>query len=329
MPSWVMAATTADVILDLIEARRRDQVASSVLELCRSDGIDAAVAVLAAVQLEVGARWQAQRWTVADEHAASAIIDHALSSACLGLSSRTQGRPVVVACVEDEWHVLPARMLSEQLRSRRWDALFLGASSPAGELGRFTADVAPVAVVLSCSMPMHLPGARRSVEACHDAGVPVVVGGGAFGGPARAAAIGADRWCADVSELHDTLIEWALERPALASPTVEPPKPVTTSQRRLVLDLAARAVFERVPPLAEAPLHEQDRVRDDLEALLCSAEASAHGGDPGIFRDQVAWQSSVSHARGEPDGLVDVLVQALRGALPAGSPLAGQLPVET
>ncbi len=328
MPCWVVPVLSADAIIDLIEARRRDQVAASVLELCRADGVDAAVALLAAVQLEVGARWQAQRWTVADEHAASAIIDHALSSACLGLSARTRGRPVVVACVEDEWHVLPARMLSEQLRSRRWDAVFLGASSPAGELGRFAHEVAPVAVLLSCSMPMHLPGARRSIEACHDAGIPVVVGGGAFGGPRRAAAIGADRWCADVDQLHDTLTAWALDPPALASPTVEAPAPLPAAQRRRVLDAAARTVFDRIPPLAEAPVHAQDRVRDDLDALLCSAEAGAHAADPGVFGDQVAWQTSVSHARGEPDGLVDVLVQALRAALPEGAGLAGQLAVE-
>lgn len=59
-----------------------------------------------------------------------------------------------------------------------------------------------------------------------------------------------------------------------------------------------------------------------------SVEAAAHGGDPTIFHVQVGWQTPVSQARGEPDGLVDVLVQALRGALPTGSPLAGQLPVE-
>lgn len=323
-----MGATTADVILDLIEARRRDQVAASVLELCRADGIDAVVSVLAAVQLEVGARWQAQRWTVADEHAASAMIDHALSSACLGLSARTQGRPVVVACVEDEWHVLPARMLSEQLRARRWDAIFLGASSPSAELGRFARDVSPVAVVLSCSMPMHLPGARRSIEACHEAGVPVVVGGGAFGGMPRAAAIGADRWCPDVDELHDTLTAWAADPPALATPAVEAPAPLPAAERRRALDVALVTVLDRIPPLAEAAVHHQDRVRDDLDALLRTAEAAAHADDPGIFRDQVAWQGSVSHARGEPDGLVDVLVQALRGALPEGSALAGQLPVE-
>lgn len=316
-----------DTILTLIEERRRDEVANHVSRLCQVQGLDAAVAVLSAVQTEVGARWQAQRWTVADEHAASAIIDHALSSACLRLSARAQGRPVVVACVEDEWHVLPARMLAEQLRWRRWDALFLGASSPADELARFAADVDPVAVVLSCSMPMHLLGARRSIQACHDVGVPVVVGGGAFDGPARAAAIGADRWCATVDDLHDTLDAWSLGAPALAVPTVPAPEVLAGSDRRTLLDVALAAVLADAA-LADAPTHDHDRIRDDLDALLRTVEAAAHTDDAAIVADQLAWQTSVSQARGDADGRTDVLVNALRAALPPGSDLARRLPVQ-
>jgi len=326
----ILAAVPATPVevLDLIEARRRDDVTALVREVRDAEGLDAAVALLVEVQREVGERWRSQRWTVADEHGASAIVDHALTAVCDALDPPGTGQPVVVACVEDEWHVLPARMVSEQLRCRGWRTTFLGASSPAGELGRTAGGVAPVAVALSCSMPIHLPGARRSIEACHGIGVPVAVGGGAFGGPERAAAVGADRWCATVEELHATLEEWARRRPELATPTVPAPEPLPSSDRRRVLDAALRTTLDRIPPFAAGPLHVRERLRDDLDQLLRSAEAAVHVADPRIAADQLAWQAGVSGARGEPDGLAGVLVAALAGALPEDSALRRQLAVE-
>ena len=315
-------------IIELIEARRRDEVADLVRELTANQGLDEAVGLLVEVQLEVGARWQSQRWTVADEHAASAIVDHALSVACAATGAPEDGRGVVVACAEDEWHVLPARMLSEQLRSRGWDTLFLGSSAPATELGRFVAHAEPVAVGLSCSMDRNLPGARRSIEACHEAGVPVVVGGAAFARPGRVAALGADASCATLAELDELLETWSSARPVLASPTVEAPPALDGLARHRVLDATLRAMVERIHPLADARPHELVRLHDDLDGLLRGAEAAAHVRDPDIVADHVAWLGAVSEARGEPVGLVAVALEALAGAAPEWLDLRGELAVE-
>lgn len=315
-------------IVELIEARQRDEVAGAVRDLAASEGLDAAVALLAAVQLEVGARWQAQRWTVADEHAASAIVDHALSVACAATGTPDDERRVVVACAEDEWHVLPARMLSEQLRARGWATLFLGSSAPADELGRFVGQAAPVAVALSCSLDRNLPGARRSIEASHAAGVPVVAGGAAFADPGRAAALGADAARTSVDDLAGLLESWAAKPPALAVPAVDAPPPLIGLARLRVLEAALRNLVERIQPLARARPHELARLHDDVDGLLGAAEAAAHVGDPGIVAAHTAWLRSVSEARGEVAGLTDVVVEALAAAAPDWLDLRGQLAVE-
>lgn len=317
----------ADLIA-LIEDRRRDDVADAVRRLAEAEGLDAAVAVLAAVQVEVGARWQTQRWTVADEHAASAIVDHALSVASAATGVPDGARRVVVACVEDEWHVLPARMLAEQLRARGWATLFLGSSAPAVDLRRFVASASPVAVALSCSMDRNLPGARRSVEACHDAGVPVAVGGPAFVDGARAAAVGADAGCTSIEELHAVLRDWADRAPEPATPTVAAPPPLDGLARSRVVDAALATMVERIQPLARARHHELTRLRDDLDGLLRGAEAAVHVGDPAIVAEHVAWLRSVSESRGEPVGLVAVALEALAGAAPDWLDLRGELAVQ-
>lgn len=315
-------------IIEMIEARRRDDVAAAVRDLADTEGLDAAVALLVEVQREVGVRWQSQRWTVADEHAASAIVDHALSVACAATGEPDDGRRVVVACVEDEWHVLPARMLAEQLRARGWATLFLGSSAPAEELGRFVANAGPVAVALSCSMDRNLPGARRSIEACHTAGVPVLAGGAAFADRSRVAALGADAGPLSIDELHAVLEGWSDGAPALASATIEAPPVLEGAARSRVLDEAVRTIVDRIHPLAEAADHQLARLRDDLDGLLHGAEAAAHVGDPSIVAAHAAWLREVSEARGEPAGLTAVALEALAAAAPAWLGLGRELSVE-
>jgi len=319
---------TPEELLRLVEARRRDEVADLVRGVREREGFDAVVGLLAGVQDLVGERWQSQRWTVADEHAATAIVDHALAVAGDGAVVGAGAGRVLVACVEDEWHVLPARMLSELLRQRGWDTIFLGASSPADHLGRFAEQAAPVAAALSCSLSLHLPGARRSIEACHAAGTPVVLGGSAVDAE-RAAAVGADAWCRSAADLHDLLTAWAASPPAtLAEPTVPAPEPIDLAVRNRVVDDAMDAVVRRVAPLAEAPGSVVARLWDDLDALLGSAEAAAHVGDPSIVAEQLTWQRNVAASRGDSADLVDLTLDALASAVPPELDLRGQLAVQ-
>ena len=78
----------------------------------------------------------------------------------------TRGR-VVVACMDGEWHALPARLVAEVLRFDGWDVTFLGASVPAAAPGLLPAPHDPRAVALACALPMRLPHALRD-----DRGLP-------------------------------------------------------------------------------------------------------------------------------------------------------------
>jgi methanogenic corrinoid protein MtbC1 len=319
----------ADTVLELIQARRRDQVVELVRSVARDANLAAAVALLAEVQKEVGRRWQQQEFTVADEHAATAIVDLALAAACL---QAAPSRPpaegtVVVACAEEEWHVMPALMVAEQLRAGGWDVVFLGASTPAGHLRRFLAADLPAAVALSCTVPLHLPGARRSVSASHAAGVPVLAGGAAFGAaPGRATAIGADAWASSADSAATILAGWVNSSPVLAAPTAgETPALALAAERPALIERAMSALAARYPPLAHYTAWQLARTREDFGYIIRFVEASILATDDTIVTDFAAWLASVLTARGLPDRIVPLSIGVLRDCLPDGFSEADRL----
>lgn len=168
--------------------RTREQLWNAVLDgdeyaaaasvfAAMDDGVaaeDVLLEVIAPVQYRVGTEWAANRITVAQEHAATAINDRVVAALAHHPASAPQtkrGR-VTVACVDGEWHALPARLLAEVLRLRGWHVDFLGAQVPTPHLISHLHQTGPAAVALSCSIPTRLPTAHAAITACQAAGVP-------------------------------------------------------------------------------------------------------------------------------------------------------------
>jgi len=319
----------ADTVLELIGARRRDEAVRLARSLAQDAGLAAAVALLAAVQQKVGRLWQQNEWTVADEHAATAIADLALAAACFDAERRPGARAgtVVVACAEEEWHVLPARMFAEQLRAAGWEVVFLGASTPAEHLRRFLAADPPTAAALSCTVPLHLPGALRAVAGCHAASVPVLAGGAAFGtAPNRAAAIGADAWAPTPQHAAAILTRWASNPPPLAVPLVDDgPALAVAAERPLIVERAMSMLARRFPPLAHYTSQQLARTQEDLSCIIQFVEASLLAADDTIITDFADWLTSILAARGLPDGIVALGAGVLRDWMPTGLTQASQL----
>ncbi|MEV5710360.1 cobalamin-dependent protein, partial [Actinoallomurus sp. NPDC052274] len=178
--------TAVDVVLSAVDA-----------------GLDAESAlldVIAPVQARVGAEWAANRISVAREHTATAINDRVVAALAHHASAPRRPRRgrITVACVDGEWHALPARLLAETLRLRGWHVDFLGAQVPVPHLIDHLHRTGPDALALSSSIPTRLPTAHATITASQAAGVPVMAGGAAFGPDGRYAdRLGADAWAPD------------------------------------------------------------------------------------------------------------------------------------
>jgi methanogenic corrinoid protein MtbC1 len=146
--------------------------------------------LIAPTQARVGELWASDAWSVAQEHAATAVSEAVLN--VLGAQippPPDPARPVIVSCVEQEWHALPALMVAEHLRAAGIPVSYLGANASAEHLVRHVHEVEPRAVALSCSLSASLPRVRNQIEAVTATGTPVLVGGAAFDAAGRRASV--------------------------------------------------------------------------------------------------------------------------------------------
>jgi methanogenic corrinoid protein MtbC1 len=299
-----------------------------------NDVLDIIHHLLAPAQFRVGELWVADAWSVAQEHAATAISEAVLNTIAVEHEQETRppndGPSVVVSCVEQEWHALPALMLTEHLRADGFAVSYLGANASAQGLVRHIHDTGPSAVLLSCSLAGFLPLARRQIEAVRESGTPVVVGGSAFD-PAgrRAGVLGATafaRGAADVGDLLRTLPSAVPPASPLTHPGAEEAY-VVFSDRESLADDVERLTLQALAIQAPQVTHAQGWVRvldDQLPHLVGSVAGALVSDDASIVSDAISWAEVVLRHRGAPAKIGPALRTSLREAL-QGLPVATRL----
>ncbi|MFB9902956.1 cobalamin B12-binding domain-containing protein [Allokutzneria oryzae] len=275
--------------------------------------------LVAPVQVRVGEHWAANRWTVAQEHAATHISERVVAA----LSTRTPVRHsrghVVVSCMDGEWHALSARLVAEVLRLRGWRTTFLGASVPASHLVSYLHQEGPDVVALSCALPVRLPHAHRMIETCQRTGVPVLVGGTGFGPGGRwARTLGVDGWAPGAAAAAELLEgRWpvgAPPRPALDH-LADDEYPSLLKRRDELVDTAFAAVLRHVPAAAGYDERQREATEEDLGHLVDFLAAAVYVEDSELFTGFLDWTAAILAARKVPPSTVLVPLRACRAAL--------------
>jgi methanogenic corrinoid protein MtbC1 len=315
--------TTTSTLVTLTTADRADQLWDAVIagdEYAARDVVSAALDdgvtpesvlldVVGAVQRRVGSEWAAARVNVAQEHAATAINERIIGAlrTHVGRPAVVNGR-ITVACVDGEWHALPARLLAETLTLRGLRVDYLGAQVPTPHLIAHLHRTAPDAVALSSSIPTRLPTAHATITACQAAGVPVIVGGAAFGADGRyAKLLGAQAWAPDARTAADRLLGPPLPRPTdLHQPIDDLPhladqeySMVARSAPTLVASVCA-ALAERWPAMSEYTDQQRQHTAEDIAHTVDFLATALYVGDVGLFTGFLSWTAGILSARGVP-----------------------------
>ncbi|WP_156747051.1 B12-binding domain-containing protein [Mycobacterium sp. E2733] len=267
--------------------------------------------VIAPVQHKVGTEWAANRISVAQEHAATAINDRVIAALAHHPAGKVvaHGGRVTLACVDGEWHALPARLLAEVLRLRGWGVDFLGAQVPTPHLIAHLHQHGPDVVALSCSIPTRLPNAHAAIIACQSAGFPVLAGGAAFGRDGRfARQLGADTWAPDARTADESLRRGfpAVRRTFDRQPVDDLPHladqeytMVSRSAAQLVKSTVAD-LEDRFPAMRAYSTPQRQHTVEDVAHIVDFLTVSLYTDDDALFADFITWTADILTARGVP-----------------------------
>ncbi|WP_089157894.1 cobalamin B12-binding domain-containing protein [Micromonospora sp. NBS 11-29] len=310
-----MTATTAGtdpahVFTDYLEclAEADEQAAVAVARGLLEAGAPAERVLLdlvAPAQAEVGERWARNEWSVAQEHAATHISERVVAAVAAYADPRpTRGR-IVMACMDGEWHALPARLVAEVLRLRGWQVVFLGASVPAAHLVSYLHRYDAEAVALACALPMRLPHAHRMVEACRRSDVPVVVGGRGFGVDGRWARTLGLSWAPDAPAAADLVADERALRAVSAARLdhlADDEYASLVKRRGELIDSALADLRERVPGVRDYTSAQLDSTVGDLGYIVDFLAAALYVDDGTLFTEFVEWLVAILVSRGVPAG---------------------------
>ena len=261
----------------------------------------------------VGHRWEQGDYLISEEHAATAAIETVISL-LVGMFDQPEEAPhVVIAAAQGDDHSLPGRAVSAHLLFTGYRITFLGANVLATDLAEFLEAEGPDVLVLSCTMSSHLVGAHSSITAAKEAGVPVVVGGRAFGDDdARARRLGADAWSATLSGVLAE-VERLIEQGSVGGNAGPAPAGDRDPSRRR--DRRPR----RRPPSSPGEGRRQDRsalARRDLDPVGCSAGGHAHRRRRRPGRDTPMAAGDHGHARVSGRPGVRIVARGPGGTIP-------------
>lgn len=272
--------------------------------------------IIAPSQARVGREWAANRLTVAQEHTATAINERAIAAlahhpavraSLRRQAERPRGR-VAVACIDGEWHALPARILAEVLRLRGWQVDYLGAQVPTPHLIGHVHRTNPAVVALSSSIATRLPSAHAAITACQATGTPVLVGGAAYGPDGRyATLLGADGWAPDARCAADRLARGPLRKPPPVHQVIDDLPhladqeytQISRSARRLVRHVMTE-LPSRFPAMADYTEQQRRHTAEDIAHIVDFLGTALYVDDPDLFTGFIGWTAGILTARGVP-----------------------------
>ncbi|MGA7297262.1 MAG: cobalamin-dependent protein [Rhodanobacteraceae bacterium] len=180
--------------------------AAALVERCLEQGysvVDLELHVIQTALYGIGQKWQDNKVTVNQEHLATAITQAIMLQILQNIEPPpSNGRSVVLACVQGNHHAVGLQMVADAYQLAGWEVEFLGADVPTDDLIRHIDQVKPDLLGLSVSFAQQLRVVKdimaRLNATLGDQRPAVIIGGLAINQFNRLAdRLGADAWSPD------------------------------------------------------------------------------------------------------------------------------------
>lgn len=129
---------------------------------------------------EIGARWEADRMTITEEHIATEILrQYVAASAPRGKRPADPRGTVMIGCVPSEYHDIPAMIAAHLVEQAGWRVLYFGQSVPADDLVRTVGKIRPDALCLTIKLIARIDEAAALLVDLRDRspGTKIILGG--------------------------------------------------------------------------------------------------------------------------------------------------------
>ncbi len=166
--------------MQLGSGRAADRVVERALDVGVAAG-DVYLDIFQPTAYEIGRLWQANKFTVAQEHLAIAIIERQMGELhSLFKPQQQRHRTAVIGCVPKEQHRVGVRMVADFFEEDGWEVHYLGATTPVASLAAVAKETQADLIGLSVSMFYHLPYVVEFTKTLAQSGledIPIMVGG--------------------------------------------------------------------------------------------------------------------------------------------------------
>ncbi len=132
---------------------------------------------------EIGELWENNKISVGTEHLASAIVEVILNEIYIQVISKEKtNKSIIVACVENEFHQIGIKMISDVFEMNGWDSHFPGANISTKELINYIKILNPDMLAISLSIYSNLPILESMIQKVRKEfpELPILIGGQAF-----------------------------------------------------------------------------------------------------------------------------------------------------
>ena len=132
---------------------------------------------------QVGTMWEHNKISVATEHLATSITESLMNRVYDKIPAvDSVGKTVIITSIENETHQIGGKMVADIFEMQGWEAIYLGADTPALELADFIEEIQPDLVGLSISVYFHMDTLVKTIELLNKKfkQLPIMIGGQAF-----------------------------------------------------------------------------------------------------------------------------------------------------
>lgn len=192
------------------------RTATTVIQQAVANGAavrDIYLKIFQPVQRELGALWETNEISVAQEHFATAVTQLCMSLLYSHIFTTEKiGRRLVATCVGGELHEIGVRMVADFFEMEGWDTYYLGANAPTETVVQTVTDENADVLAVSTSMAFNVPEVTRLIELARSestgADPLILVGGRPFNvDPNLWRTVGADLYAADAESAVGVVTE--------------------------------------------------------------------------------------------------------------------------